>query len=56
MAEALITTLAGLVVAIPATIFFHYFSNELRKLENTAAMCIDSLARIVQKPALKEEA
>lgn len=33
IAEALITTLAGLVVAIPAMIAFHYFSHELRKLE-----------------------
>lgn len=33
IAEALITTLAGLVVAIPAMVAFHYFSHELRKLE-----------------------
>jgi biopolymer transport protein TolQ len=33
MAEALIVTLAGLIVAIPALVAFHYFSNELRKLE-----------------------
>lgn len=33
IAEALMTTLVGLIVAIPALIFFHYFSNELRKLE-----------------------
>lgn len=33
IAEALITTLGGLVVAIPALIAFHYFSNELRKFE-----------------------
>ncbi len=33
IAAALLTTLAGLVVAIPAVIAFHYFSNELRKLE-----------------------
>jgi len=33
IAEALITTLGGLVVAIPAMVAFHYFSNELRKLE-----------------------
>ncbi len=33
MAEALVVTLAGLVVAIPALIAFHYFSHELRKLE-----------------------
>jgi len=34
IAAALLTTLAGLVVAIPAMIYFHYFSNELRKLES----------------------
>jgi len=33
IAEALITTLGGLIVAIPAMVAFHYFSNELRKLE-----------------------
>ncbi len=33
IAEALITTLAGLVVAIPAMIAFHYLSHELRKFE-----------------------
>ncbi|MFH1644408.1 MAG: MotA/TolQ/ExbB proton channel family protein [bacterium] len=33
IAEALTTTLAGLIVAIPAMVAFHYFSNELRKLE-----------------------
>ncbi|MFH0898296.1 MAG: MotA/TolQ/ExbB proton channel family protein [bacterium] len=33
IAAALLTTLAGLMVAIPAMIMFNYFSNELRKLE-----------------------
>ena len=33
IAEALITTLAGLVVAIPAMIAFHYLSHELRRIE-----------------------
>ncbi len=33
IAEALITTLAGLIVAIPAMIAFHYFSNQLRKCD-----------------------
>jgi biopolymer transport protein TolQ len=33
MAEALVVTLAGLVVAIPALVAFHYFSDKLRKLE-----------------------
>jgi biopolymer transport protein TolQ len=33
MAEALIVTLAGLIVAIPAMIAFFYFSTQLRKFE-----------------------
>jgi len=33
IAEALIVTLAGLVVAIPAMIFFHYFVSKHRRLE-----------------------
>jgi len=33
IAMALLTTLAGLIVAIPAMAAFHYFSNELRKIE-----------------------
>ena len=34
MAEALIVTLGGLVVAIPAMIAFYYFSTKLRKFES----------------------
>lgn len=53
IAEALLTTLAGLVVAIPAMIFFHYFSNKLRKLEGhiiiVAASFFDSVRRIFIK-------
>lgn len=44
IAEALLTTLAGLVVAIPALIFFHYFSNELRKVEHTLLVISDRIA------------
>jgi biopolymer transport protein TolQ len=33
IAEALLTTLVGLIVAIPATIAFNFLSNELRKIE-----------------------
>ncbi len=44
MAEALIITLAGLLVAIPALIAFHYFSNEVRKMEmqltHAGSICI----------------
>jgi biopolymer transport protein TolQ len=34
MAEALIVTLAGLIVAIPALVAYHYFTNQVRKFEN----------------------
>jgi len=33
IASALLTTLAGLMVAIPAMIAFHYFSNHMRRFE-----------------------
>ncbi len=33
IAEALITTLAGLIVAIPAMIMFHYLSSKIRLIE-----------------------
>jgi biopolymer transport protein TolQ len=43
IAEALLTTLVGLIVAIPAMIFFHYYSNELRKLEQQLCHLSDRL-------------
>lgn len=55
IAEALITTLAGLIVAIPATIFFHYFSNEIRKIENTAVECVDELTSFIHRSKVSHE-
>lgn len=49
IAEALTTTLAGLIVAIPALIFFHYFSNELRKLEQHLLSVSDKFFNIIKK-------
>ncbi len=49
IAEALLTTLAGLVVAIPALIFFHYFSNELRKIEHSLVLISDRIAWLGSK-------
>jgi len=46
IAEALLTTLAGLIVAIPAMIFFHYFSNELRKMEHQFTLIADRFLSI----------
>jgi biopolymer transport protein TolQ len=49
IAEALITTLAGLIVAIPALIFFHYFSNELRKIEQRMLQVLDHSLAIIKR-------
>ena len=48
IAEALTTTLAGLIVAIPALVFFHYFSNEMRKLESKLLGISDKLSYVVK--------
>jgi len=47
IAEALITTLAGLIVAIPAVIFFHYFSNQLRKSEQMLVHLADKFFAVI---------
>ena len=52
IAEALTTTLAGLIVAIPALIFFHYFSNELRKLEQNLWVVSDKFLNVVKRTFL----
>jgi len=49
IAEALTTTLAGLIVAIPAMVAFHYFSNELRKLEQQLEILSGRFYNIVKQ-------
>ncbi len=53
MAEALIITLAGLVVAIPALVAFHYFANELRKYELCLTELSDKFLSIARQSFLK---
>jgi biopolymer transport protein TolQ len=53
IAEALITTLSGLVVAIPAMIAFNYFSNELRKMEQQINQISENFLKIVKKTFVK---
>lgn len=57
IAEALITTVAGLMVAIPALTFFHFVNVNMRSLEHQLMALIDKvtyLARISMiKPAQK---
>jgi biopolymer transport protein TolQ len=53
IAEALFTTLAGLFVAIPAVMFFHYFSNEIRKVEQQLFVALDKFVNIVEQKFVK---
>jgi biopolymer transport protein TolQ len=49
IAEALITTLAGLVVAIPALMMYHYLSGQGRALEHQYIKLADRIHWVVQK-------
>ena len=49
IAEALITTLAGLIVAIPALVAFNYYSNELRKIEAKLGECGEIMLLLCKK-------
>ena len=52
IAEALITTLGGLIVAIPALAGFNYYSNELRKIEIRLGECGEIVLLICKKSLL----
>ncbi len=49
IAEALITTLGGLAVAIPAVVFFHFLTGQLRALEYTLQKFADQNEMIIRK-------
>lgn len=49
IAEALITTLAGLIVAIPALIMFNYLQVQIRKLEQQYVALSDRIGFVVQR-------
>lgn len=49
IAEALITTLAGLLVAIPAWVMYHYLISEVRTIERQLFIISDKFMYIVQK-------
>ena len=48
IAEALITTLAGLIVAIPSLVLFHYINSQIRDLEHRLLMFISKVEMIVR--------
>lgn len=49
IAEALLTTFAGLVVAIPVLIMFHYLTNKVQNLEYRLASMVHRFEWIVKK-------
>lgn len=58
IAEALITTVAGLMVAIPSLIFLHFVNVKIRDLEHRLTMLCDTVTNIARvsgiKPAHKD--
>jgi biopolymer transport protein ExbB/TolQ len=49
IAEALITTLAGLIIAIPALIMFNYLQTHIRHLEHSMLIFVDKMISIMQQ-------
>ena len=49
IAEALITTLGGLLVAIPATVMYYYLKGQILKLEESLYIMADSFMNIVHQ-------
>ncbi len=49
IAEALITTLAGLMVAIPALMFFHYLKSQTRHIEHEMSVLMDRFGALVHQ-------
>lgn len=56
IAEALITTLAGLLVAVPALVMYHYLTVQVRVIEHNLFMIADKFNWIVQRLFVKENA
>jgi Biopolymer transport proteins len=54
IAEALITTLAGLIVAIPAMILYHYINSQVRAVEKQLVAIADKCEWVIKKVLVKE--
>jgi biopolymer transport protein TolQ len=55
IAEALITTLFGLLVAIPAMMMFNYLAAQVRSIEHSLIRLADQFGRIVQHHMVRSE-
>lgn len=56
IAEALITTLFGLLVAIPAMMMFNYLAAQVRSIEHSLIRLSDQFGRIVQHHLVRSSA
>jgi len=54
IAEALITTLAGLMVAIPVLVMYSYISSQIRNLEQSFMRLADRVSFVVQQLCVTE--
>lgn len=54
IAEALMTTLAGLMVAIPVLILFNYLSSQVRGIEQQLVTLADKVSMIIQRLCINE--
>lgn len=55
IAEALLTTLAGLIVAIPALVAFNYFTHELASIEHNLQAINEHMLNVIQKSQLLQK-
>lgn len=55
ISEALVATAAGLAVAIPAVIFFNYFSTRLSDLENTMQNFSSDFLNLVERDLISKK-
>ena len=55
IAEALITTTAGLIVAIPALVFLHYISLKTKDLERLLVLMCDKTNNIARMSSTKQD-
>lgn len=53
IAEALITTLAGLLVAIPALVMYNYLASRVRRIENLLVHLADRVGFILQQTLVR---
>lgn len=49
IAEALTATALGLIVAIPALIFYNYYSTKIRRMTESMEICADEIMEIIAK-------